>query len=204
MRYERLRYLKESMMTYDPPAYDTAAIRELLTEAFTFANLRRFCEDRPVFRHIVCGFGPDHGLDDMVDEVIDYCRTHLLFTELLAGVQETNPRQYARFESHLDMASLSAGEQLDGAHGTVPLSKYKYRRDRIGKWRQAVENHDWRTPFGATAWYAEVQPHLEPELRRMIETPRMFIVGSEMRDDPAVRYMLLDEISRLEIEWDLI
>jgi formylglycine-generating enzyme required for sulfatase activity len=36
----------------------------------------------------------------MVDEVIDFCRTELLWDELLGEVQEVKPRQYARFEPY--------------------------------------------------------------------------------------------------------
>jgi hypothetical protein len=88
-------------MTDQPISYNVAAIRELLTEAFTPEDLRRFCEDRPIFRPVVARFGPGMGLDDSVDEVITYCRTRLLFPELLAAVEETNPRQYASFERQL-------------------------------------------------------------------------------------------------------
>ena len=42
-------------------------------------------------------FGPDQGLDDMVDELIIYCDKYRYFPELLAEVQQHNPRQYARF-----------------------------------------------------------------------------------------------------------
>jgi len=37
----------------------------------------------------------------MVDRVIDYCQTHLLFDELLAAIEEVNPRQYERFRLSL-------------------------------------------------------------------------------------------------------
>jgi hypothetical protein len=78
--------------------YNIAAIRQLLLNAFTPQELRRFCQDRPTFRPVVDRFGEGHGLDDMADEVIDYCETRILWAELLAAVKEENPRQYAHFE----------------------------------------------------------------------------------------------------------
>lgn len=81
--------------------YDLAAIRQLLTAAFTPQSLRRFCQDRPIFRPVVADFGSSSGLNEMVDRVIDYCEPQLLFGELLAEVKNENPRQYARFESLL-------------------------------------------------------------------------------------------------------
>jgi hypothetical protein len=85
----------------DEPAYNLAAIRALLQAAFTAETLRRFCLDRPAFRPITAEFGPGHGLDDMVDCVIDYCETHLLWQEFLAEVERENPRQYRRYERKL-------------------------------------------------------------------------------------------------------
>ncbi len=79
--------------------YDLAAIRRLLLAAFTAQTLRRFCQDRRIFRPVVADFGPGSGLNDMVDRVIDYCETRLLFDELLAEVKNENPSQYAVFES---------------------------------------------------------------------------------------------------------
>jgi energy-coupling factor transporter ATP-binding protein EcfA2 len=76
-------------------------IRRLLLAAFQTEQLRPFLEDRPPLRPIVNSFGPGQGLDDMVDKVIGYCDKNVLFIELLAGVKEVNPRQYARFESEL-------------------------------------------------------------------------------------------------------
>jgi len=37
----------------------------------------------------------------MVDEVIDYCKTRLLWNELLTEVKPVDPRQHARFEPSL-------------------------------------------------------------------------------------------------------
>lgn len=83
--------------------YNLAAIRKLLLAAFRPQTLRRFCQERPTFRPIVTAFGPGHGLDDMVDQVIDYCEIRLLWHEFLAEVEKDNPRQYTRFEPYLSL-----------------------------------------------------------------------------------------------------
>jgi hypothetical protein len=88
-------------MTSDAQEYSLSAIRGLLLAAFTAETLRRFCQDRPAFRVVVDRFGTGHGLDDMVDEVIDYCETYLRFDELLTAVKLVNPRQYERFAGSL-------------------------------------------------------------------------------------------------------
>lgn len=87
------------MSDYDEQSYDIAAIRTLLSNAFTTKTLPRFCQDRPRFRRIKDGFSSNDGLDDMVDKLIDYCEVHLFWDELLAAVKQEYPRQYARYES---------------------------------------------------------------------------------------------------------
>lgn len=80
--------------------YDIAAIRRLLLAAFTPETLRRFCQDRPTFQAIMNEFGPGQGLSDMVDRVISCCRTQLLFDELLAEIEQENPKQYERLQPY--------------------------------------------------------------------------------------------------------
>jgi hypothetical protein len=95
-------------MSDETQAYNLAAIRELLLAAFTAEELRRFCYDRPTFRPITNRFGPGHGLDDMVDEVITYCDAYLTFPELLDEIKQANPRQYEHFAARLLPASVPA------------------------------------------------------------------------------------------------
>lgn len=91
--------LRADLPTIDPENPPVAAIRDLLESAFTVKTLNRFCWDHQAFRPLRKQFSPAHGLADIVDLVIEYCETSLLWDELLAGVQEVNPRQYARFET---------------------------------------------------------------------------------------------------------
>jgi formylglycine-generating enzyme required for sulfatase activity len=84
-------------MTRSTPDPDIAGMRRLLTDAFDAEDLRRFCMDRPALRPIVNQFGPRFGLDDMVDEVIEYCRKHGLWKELEAAVEEARPRRWQRY-----------------------------------------------------------------------------------------------------------
>jgi hypothetical protein len=90
--------------------YNTATLRQLLLAAFTAEELRRFCYDRPTFRPVINRFGPGHGLDDMIDELITYCETNLLMPELLNQIKEVKPRQHKRFESDLLMPTRGAVE----------------------------------------------------------------------------------------------
>lgn len=93
------------LMAEDLQDYHIADIRALLVASFTVKDLRRFCEDRPLFQPIADQFSPDHGVMDMVDEVIDYCRTHLLWDELLTEVARERPRPYARAQPRLGPAA---------------------------------------------------------------------------------------------------
>jgi len=82
----------------NPPV---AAIRDLLEAAFTANSLLRFCKNQEEFQPVVKSFGPGHGLEDMVDELIDYCGTRLLWDTLLAKVAEVNKKQFDKFVAQL-------------------------------------------------------------------------------------------------------
>ncbi len=81
--------------------YDLAAVRRLLLDAFTAEDLRRFLHDRPTFRPVLTRLSAQEGLAGIVEQVINYCDTHLLFDQFLDAVREENPAQYARHESRL-------------------------------------------------------------------------------------------------------
>ena len=101
----------------DPGNPPIAVIRELMTDAFTDADLRRFCEDSPSFRPAVSNFGEKFSLADIVGELVTFCSNRLLWDDLLAGIKEARPGQYARFESRLyGAAPVSAGSSLAMAY----------------------------------------------------------------------------------------
>jgi len=93
--------------------YDVGAVRRLLLAAFTPQDLVRFCQDEAPFRPVVAYFGPGQGLVDMVDRLVDYCRTRALWDELLAAVKRANPAQFDRFAGQLGgpAAGGAAGER---------------------------------------------------------------------------------------------
>jgi hypothetical protein len=86
----------EEGMAREEQEHQIAAIRKLLVAAFTPEELRRFCQDRRLFRPIVDRFGSNQGLDRMVDEVITYCEKRSLFDQLLDEVRCYNSAQYDR------------------------------------------------------------------------------------------------------------
>lgn len=89
--------------------YDVGAVRRLLLAAFTPQDLVRFCQDEAPFRPVVAYFGPGQGLVDMVDRLVDYCRTHALWDELLAAVKRANPAQFDRFAGQLGGPAAGGG-----------------------------------------------------------------------------------------------
>jgi hypothetical protein len=88
-------------MTNAPQEYDLARIRKLLSRAFTAPELRRFCQDRPVFSPVLEWFGPSQSFADWVDALIDYCQTNMLFPELLEEVRKVKPRRFAAHEPYI-------------------------------------------------------------------------------------------------------
>lgn len=124
-----------------------AIVRELLMEAFTAEELRRFCQDRPTFRPIVARFGPGHGLDDMTDEVVTYCQKRNLFGDLLAAVKEANPLQVARFEPALRRAGFLSGR---GARAIESVPSQLTPAAHL--WRWLAERLVCYTPLGRQYW----------------------------------------------------
>jgi hypothetical protein len=111
-------------MSQDTSDHNLKAIRELLLAALSPEELRSFCYDRPTFRPIVDLFGPGLGFTDMVDRAVEYCDKHLLLDELLAGVKQTNPRQYARFAP--DFYTPEKVRDMELAYLDDLLDRYEY------------------------------------------------------------------------------
>lgn len=156
--------------------YNIAAIRSLIEAAFIDKELRRFLDDQPAFRPVLKSLPSNAGLADMADAVIDYCRTRLLFTELLDGIRQVNERQFLRYESQLKSA--------EPANGSVPGSPHVVHLRVYGEpphglpagakrldWHQEfdVEAVPRRIPDPAT-WRDKLLPQLK-RLKKKIGAP---------------------------------
>ncbi len=159
-------------MTDERGGYNIGKIRELLTAAFTPEELRRFCMDRTIFRPAVAQFGPKYNLSDMIDELIDYCQTRLLWKEFLAGVAEANPRQYALFEAELGemrlprMMNRLSGQINPRYAGTGTKVVKERERDVVGSLLTFLED---RRLLTASSGY---QSHFPDHLRLSAEAIR--------------------------------
>jgi hypothetical protein len=106
----------EEGMSQNDAVYDLRVIRELLVGAFDPKDLQRLCMEHPRLRPIVANFGAKYSLNEMIDEVIHYCETEVLWDEFLAAIRDVKPNQYARFESRLRTAGYAgAGPPRPGA-----------------------------------------------------------------------------------------
>jgi hypothetical protein len=68
-----------------------------MRDAFTPEELIQFCGDRDDFRRARSRFGFGFSLDDLIDAVLTYAEKRVLLPQLLAGIQQANPR---RFREH--------------------------------------------------------------------------------------------------------
>jgi formylglycine-generating enzyme required for sulfatase activity len=124
----RIRHAERPLLEEDetrPDEYDLAAVRSLLREAFTADDLRRFCQDRPGFRFLVRHFGPKFSFEDMIEAVIEQCRVRAMLPDLLAALQDYNPRQY---QAHADRlrphkAPVQGATPLAARSELPPLSR---------------------------------------------------------------------------------
>lgn len=92
-----VNYEQKSSTIEAKGSYNIATIRNLLRDAFTPKDLRRFCEDRSLFAPMLSRFPSDLVLEDMIDVVIEYCQKQGLLAELLEAIKIFNPRQYEKY-----------------------------------------------------------------------------------------------------------
>lgn len=105
------------------PDYNLPNIRSLLVAAFSDTRaLRRFCEDRGSFSPMLQRVSENASKQDFADALISYCKTHVLFEELLTEVAAVNPAQYPRFEPY----RADGAERHDPA--TVPPATASQQR----------------------------------------------------------------------------
>lgn len=80
----------------------------------------------------------------------------------------------------------------------------EYRRRQVKAWRDAILDFEvWNNGFGSTPEYSSLRPHMHPEVVAKFEAPRTIYVGGGRGEDVR-KHMLLDEITRIEKEWNLI
>jgi 3',5'-cyclic AMP phosphodiesterase CpdA len=78
----------------DNPPY--AQLRKLLKAAFDARSLRRIA-DEGEFAELRHRFAPMDNIEDLIDELFEFCRTGMLWDELVAFVAENEPAAYNRF-----------------------------------------------------------------------------------------------------------
>jgi len=81
------------------PTWDTAAIRQLLTAAFSDGELTTLCFD--YFRPVYEDFGSGMSKGQKTQQLLDYCDRHNQLGVLLKRVKEANPSKYADFAPRL-------------------------------------------------------------------------------------------------------
>ncbi len=68
-----------------------------------------------------------------------------------------------------------------------------------------IRNFDFDVErFTSADTYSQMRPHLQPDVKRKLEHPEMIIFGNATRGENAHRYMLLDEVAKIEKEWGLV
>jgi len=167
------------MSRIDPANPPYPLLRNLLRQVFTAETLPRFCQDRPLFRDLRNSFGPRAGLDDMIDDLFEFCHTRLLWEELLDGVAAHSPGWYNRVAAEqgwpLTPLPPDGGGEGAGGWGEVELHV------RAGDGRYPVEIE---TPLAGDAQGILELPWTAGELRQRLirleygPTDREFLAGT--------------------------
>jgi hypothetical protein len=144
--------------------YDIAAIRTLLRNSFTAKDLWRFCQTRPALEPILAHFSPGHSLEDMIDVVTEYCRTRMLFPELLSEIRSYDPKQFEIYRSksfEVD-ASLESTRQTHSILDSAPnrqSSKAEFTPEQVFEARKGfsvqVISYDVSQEYGASFPYSD-------------------------------------------------
>lgn len=85
--------------------YNYAVIRELVGAAFDDESLSVFCHDR--FEAVYEQFTSGQTKGQRILILVDHAKRNGLAERLLSGIRQTNPYQYAKFESRLKGASIN-------------------------------------------------------------------------------------------------
>jgi tetratricopeptide (TPR) repeat protein len=85
----------------DQPEYNLGAIRDLLAEAFSPAELRRLCQDNPPLDKALTYFADKASLRELVGELIDFCLRRALVGNLLAAVADARSEIYGRYDGQI-------------------------------------------------------------------------------------------------------
>jgi hypothetical protein len=111
-------------MNSTPERFNIATIRNLLKDAFTAQDLWRFCQERPDFQPVLVHFPYNATQAQMIDALTEYCRTHVLFEQLLVGIRLSNPRQYKRYQAQLHGGTGAPLPSSQIPHNLPPRSDF--------------------------------------------------------------------------------
>lgn len=123
------------------PSYSIAAVRRLLVQAFAVEDLRRFVGDRPEFSALLTRFAPSDGLEAMAEKVVEFCRTQILFDELLAAIKADNPRAYEVYGVREGLPEEPGKKPVAGDGTQVWLEKNRLGDNPFKDWAADNEPH---------------------------------------------------------------
>ncbi len=127
--------------------------------------------------------------------------TSQVFTPTIEQLSPETSRELAQLRKRVEQLTA----ERDALKEEKRQELQKRRQERIEEWRSVIRNLDsGAVGFADTDTYSQMKPYLRPEVIKMLEAPRTMTVGIESRGNFANRHTLLDEVTRIEREWDLI
>ncbi len=101
--------------------YNTAAIRELLSAAFSDEDISTLTFD--YFPSVYESFSSGMSKGAKIQTLIDYCQRHELVPRLLETVRKSNPAQYNRYRTRLETGERAVSQATSSSQEQESLRR---------------------------------------------------------------------------------
>ncbi len=151
-------------------SWNTAAIRDMLTAAFSDEGLTDLCFD--YFPAVYEDFGSGMSKRQKIQRLLEYCARHEQLDRLVSLVSDLNPAQYARFRAELRSTAAERGVAI-GGQDTPPYADREGLERALRMARRSLAIlEEQAAGFGALHIPAHLQIELEEQRRKVADMER--------------------------------
>ncbi len=151
-------------------SWNTAAIRDMLTAAFSDEGLTDLCFD--YFPAVYEDFGSGMSKRQKIQRLLEYCARHEQLDRLVSLVSDLNPAQYDRFRAELRSTAAERGAAVGGQDTPSPADREGLERVLRMARRSLAILEEQAAGFGALHIPAHLQIELEEQRRKVADLER--------------------------------